>query len=95
MSLPSDIIAKIERDFPKDEVAPVVKLVGELSAHNNGPFEDRILRCVVYLSRGTYSGLARAVATAHEDWRDVILFAEYDSNDQHVRDLSQPFQSDV
>jgi len=95
MSLPPDIISKIERDFAQNEVAPVIELVDELSAHNNGPFEDRVLRCVVYLSRGTYSGLTSAIATAREDWRDVILFAEYDSNDQHVRDLSKPFQSEV
>jgi len=93
--LPLDIIAKIERDFVKDEVAPVLDLLGELSVQNNGPFDDRVLRCVVYPSHGTFSDLTRAIATARADFRDVILFAEYDANDERLRNLSQPFKSDA
>ena len=92
--LPPDITAQIERDFVKDEVAPVLDLLGELSVQNNGPFDDRIMRCVVYLSCGTFSGLTRAIGTARADFRDVISFAEYDANDERLRDLCQPFNSD-
>jgi hypothetical protein len=95
MPLPSDIIAKVERDFAEGEVAPAIELIGKLSAEDNGTFTDRVLRCLVHMSKGSFSGLTRAVALARKDWRDVIYFSEYDSNDVRVRDLSEPFQLDV
>jgi hypothetical protein len=95
MPLPSDIIAKIERDFPKAEVASVIDLVSELPAEDPNTFTDRVLRCVISLSRGNYSDLTRNVASARTDWRDLMYWSEYDANDVRVRDHSIPFKSDV
>ena len=91
MSLPSDIIAKIQHDFDKGEVVPVIELISEFSAEDRETFNDRVLRCVIYLSKGSFSELARNLAHARTDWRDVIYWAEYDANDARIRDHSVPF----
>lgn len=92
MPIPADIITRIERDFAKSDAASVVELMSELSGEGNATFTDRVLRCLVYMSKGSVPDLTHAVELARTDWRDIIYFAEYDENDVHARDLSKPFQ---
>lgn len=95
MDVPPDIIAKIQHDFSKADVASAIDLVSDLSAEDSGTFTDQVLRCAIFLSGGSLSDLTRVLACARTDWRDVIYWAEYDAEDLHVRDHSVPFQSDV
>ncbi len=58
-------------------------------------FSDRVIRCIVYVANGELKTAQRAVSQALTDWRDVIVWAEYDNNfDTQLRDLSVPFAND-
>ena len=61
---------------------------------------DRVLRCLVYLSRGSLASLSAAAETVRQDWRDTIVAAEYEPRPGtkrfqgdyiQVRDFNQPF----
>ena len=95
MPVSPDIIAKIQHDFSKGEVAPAIDLVSNLSTEDRDTFTDQVLRCVIFLSNGSLTDLVRNLACARTDWRDVIYWAEYDANDVRVRDHNVPFRSNV
>lgn len=95
MPLAPDITARIKRDFASEEAAPVVELLGELNANAQLQFGDRVIRCIVYLSKGSVDEISRYIQVAHGDFRDVIFFAEYDANNKRLRDFEQPFGVDV
>jgi len=93
MPLPADIRRRIARDFgPADASALLV----DIAAHRtSGPriFSDRIVRCIVYVAGGDLEIAGRAIALALVDWRDHIVWAEYDGKfDQQLRDLNHPFE---
>jgi hypothetical protein len=92
MSVSPDIIAKIQRDFSRGDVAPAIDLVSNLSAEDRYTFTDQVLRCVLFLSNGSLSDLVRNLACARTDRRDVIYWAEYDTSDVRVRDHTVPFR---
>lgn len=77
----------------------MLELLRTFSANAPGA-EDRVLRCLVFLSRGKWDALERELEIARLDWRDTIVAAEYEpvpgakrfQNDcVRVRDFSQPF----
>jgi hypothetical protein len=45
------------------------------------------------LAEGKTDRLLHFIGCATTDYRDVILWAEYDRNDQRVRDFNQPFDA--
>jgi ABC-type hemin transport system ATPase subunit len=95
MSLAPDITARIKRDFASANAALVVDLLTDLNLDASSPFEDRIIRCIVYMSKGSFDEISRYIEIARLDFRDVIYLAEYDASDKRFRDFNQPFALDV
>ena len=52
---------------------------------------DRIVRCIVFVANGDLNRLEKAIDLAKEDYRDLIVWAEYDEKNERVRDFSNPF----
>ena len=92
MALADDILAKIRQDFSGGEMLPVIEMLTDLQKEDARLFNDRILRCILFVAHGRSDALADAVALARLDPRDLIVDAEYDGHfgAQH-RDLSLPF----
>lgn len=84
----ADILERARSDFAKDDLARAVELLGTYS----GPEKARVLRCALHLSGGTLEQLEYFMHAAQVDYRDVILFAEYDVDNRRVRDFSQGFE---
>ncbi|MDJ0926860.1 MAG: hypothetical protein QNJ73_04335 [Gammaproteobacteria bacterium] len=87
MSLPDDILVRIAADFGRDSVNGVVKLL----AGYHGPEPQRVCRCILHLSAGSIDKLKHNVAEAAKDYRDIILFAEYDRDDNRLHDFTHGF----
>ena len=86
--LPYDIARRVVQDFPDPNDAAKVRDALELL---DCPEPERIARCILHLSAGSVSDVTRYVSTAMRDYRDVILFAEYDRDDRRLHDFSRPF----
>ena len=87
--LPQDIKNRIRRDFNSDEINSVESLLSEY----DGREAERVIRCLLYLSNGSYEKLKLDVESAKLDYRDIIYFAEYDQADRQINDFSKPFAS--
>ena len=87
---PTDIQNKIIVDYPESKH----KLVGDLLSNNYNDLEVtgyRIQRCMLYLANGELAELKKMDSLARVDWRDVILWAEYE-NDKQRYDFNQTFE---
>jgi hypothetical protein len=82
-----DILARVKNDFTEKEAG---EAVGLLVAYR-GPEADRLRRCAVHLSSGVIERLRHHLQTAAADYRDVIQFAEYESDDRRIHDFSSGF----
>lgn len=85
--LPKDIENKIRRDFSNNEVVSVERLLLQY----DGRESERVIRCIIHLSNGSYEKLKANIETAKMDYRDIILFAEYDLNNRKINDFTKPF----
>ncbi len=90
MPLPEDIITKVRRDFSEDDSLHVLQLLAGLQQEDSDLFSDRILRCIVVTGRGVVENIIYAVKLARVDWRDLIMYTEYERGNC-VRLLSLPF----
>ncbi|MDJ0760507.1 MAG: hypothetical protein QNJ19_14025 [Woeseiaceae bacterium] len=87
--LPVDIVQRVVSDFTDpDEAAAVRGLLESLEI----PEAERVARCILHLSAGSASAVLDNIALAKRDYRDAILFAEYDRNDNRLHDFSKPFR---
>ena len=87
-----DIEEKINRDFElPDEAALVLSVLGDFADRHPDLSSDRILRCIVFVADGDMGVLEKAMDLARLDFRDLIMWAEYDGNDNRTRDLTLPF----
>jgi hypothetical protein len=95
--LPDDILRRIRADFGDARAPAAETAVCDFAKAFERTCDEeptpRLLRCIVYLAAGDHGALERAIATAGIDPRDVILAAEYDREDRHVRDFHQPFEA--
>ena len=85
--LPEDIADKLRTDFPNEPLGTLQALLREY----RGKEQVRVFRCIVQLSQGDTQRLLHYIAVANEDYRNLICWAEYDGEDQRIRDFSQPF----
>jgi hypothetical protein len=58
---------------------------------------DRVIRCIIFLSKGNVADLKKYIETATNDTRDVMLWAEYekltgDTNFKRIRDFNKTFE---
>lgn len=93
--LSSDIRLKVIHDFDRpDEAQLVLKLLEEFKAQNRDLSGDRIVRCIVFVANGDLDLLDKALQLAVIDYRDLIVWAEYDKDRVQIRDMTKPFKMD-
>ncbi len=91
MSLPTDIIARIERDFPRSEDEKLVS--GILSSLQTNE-RDRVIRCILFAAAGDVKKIGELESLAKIDYRDVIMAGEYEyPSHKRLRDLSEQFDA--
>lgn len=87
-----DIVQKVKRDFESpDDAALALALLADFTEQNQELAADRILRCIVFVANGDLDLFGKALDLARIDYRDLIVWAEYDDRFQQIRDLSVPF----
>jgi hypothetical protein len=92
--LPLDVMARLESDFGNRADAVAALLAARQSGHSYR-LNDHLVRCIIWAARGDESKVQQLIEHALQDYRDVILFGEYDGDcDRHVRDLSHSFLID-
>jgi hypothetical protein len=84
MELAPDIVAQAKADFPPEKVGEVLE---QLRASSSS---ERIKRCIVFASRGHPWRFQFLCKLAKEDFRDVIMNAEYDRYDARLYDFNKP-----
>jgi hypothetical protein len=87
----ADIYQKIEQDFGDD--APAIhRELSILDAATKGLILDRLIRSIIYLSKGDIQAFRMYVEMARLDWRDVLWQAECDPPDIKIkRDFTKTF----
>ena len=92
MVLAQDIIDRLNRDFEDPgEAALALSVLADFAEEKQELSNDRIYRCIVFVARGDLNRLGEAIDLAKIDYRDLIVWAEYDEKRERVRDLSFPF----
>ena len=81
---PTDIVDWVTTHFSADSIPYVHLLLEDLK-------KDRLIRCALFLSRGSIKELESAVALGKTDYRDLIWSAEYDCKERQLRDFNQSF----
>jgi hypothetical protein len=84
---PPDIVDRVVQDFDADAIGQAHLRLEDLGS-------DRLARCALFLARGSIEALRSAVELGRTDYRDLIMAAEYDRDDNHVRDFNRPFQTE-
>ena len=92
----TDIIQRIKFDFGQntDEAIRVLQEKIDKVEYLN---HDRIIRCIIYLSKGSIGELNHMINQAKQDPRDVMLWAEYEGLNENellkrVRDFNKTFE---
>jgi hypothetical protein len=90
----SDITRRVTNNFDRpDEARLVLSVLEDFQKQNPDLGSDRFIRCIVQVANGDLGRLDQAIELAVVDYRDLIVWAEYDENHLQIRDLSQPFAS--
>ncbi|UCD30793.1 MAG: hypothetical protein JSV38_08135, partial [Desulfobacterales bacterium] len=77
--LAQDILGKVNRDFEApDEAALALSVLADFAEQNRKLASDRVLRCIVFVAKGDLDVLDKAIDLAKTDYRDLIVWAEYD-----------------
>ncbi|MBI5092400.1 MAG: hypothetical protein HZB26_08145 [Candidatus Hydrogenedentes bacterium] len=89
--LPQDIVEKVRADFD-----PIIhdEILADLARMRGAESSDRLLRCIVQYAAGDLERYTYACDIAKLDYRDVIVFGEYDRIGNElvrVRNLNEPF----
>ena len=90
---PEDITSKIRKDFG-DEFEIAFKAL-ENYARTNPREGHRLYRCIIYVAHGNIERMREAIDLARIDYRDLIMWAEYEGESIHnaiqVRDFTKSF----
>lgn len=86
----TDIYQKLQRDFGP-QLQEAIGEIEAVDAATKGLISDRIIRAVIYLSKGDLERLRKQIELARIDWRDVLMAAEYDEKEVRVRDFDKTF----
>jgi hypothetical protein len=90
--VPRDIWGKVNKDFETpEEAALALSVLSDFVDQNQDLASDRILRCIVFVAQGDFNRLEKAINVAKKDYRNLIVWAEYDEKSERVRDLTKPF----
>jgi hypothetical protein len=94
----NDIRKRVERDFGAAApiaVAEIQKFIESYRAMTHTHPGDRVIRCIVHLANGKQQDLAHYIKAGLADPRDVMAWAEYDSNDRRIHDFNMRFPDAV
>lgn len=87
----TDIYQKLESDFG-EKSSLAIEALDQLDAETKGFVGPRLVRAMLYLAKGDIGALRRVIDLARQDWRDVLLQAEYSYPDNtRVRDFEKTF----
>jgi hypothetical protein len=92
--LPADVAERIPRLFP-NEADAVARQLSQLRNEDSRLFGDRIIRCIVFCA-SHYPGtnIDQWIEQARNDYRDLIVAAEYDRDDNQLRDFNRSFRDE-
>ncbi|HWL07978.1 MAG TPA: thioredoxin family protein, partial [Planctomicrobium sp.] len=93
-SLPVDVLERVDRDFGNaaDAVSDLLLACRRIGSPDY--IGDRLLLCLVFAARGDESRIRQLMELARQDFRDVVMAAEYDELGlRRLRDFNQPFGS--
>ncbi|NHI83462.1 MAG: hypothetical protein EAX81_04095 [Candidatus Thorarchaeota archaeon] len=86
--LPTNIRKRIRSDYGPERANAVEASLEDFENHFVDLYKvepsPRIFRCLLHLTVGDEASLARHSEIALSDWRDVILWTEYDKNENRV-----------
>ena len=92
----ADIIHRINFDFGQnaDEAIIILQKKTDQLEYLN---QERIIRCIIYLSKGSIKELNHVIGQAKQDPRDVMLWAEYEGLEKNeelkrARDFNKTFE---
>src|SRR5688572_1800615 len=93
-----DIRERIKSDFG-DNASEVVRIFDEAISRTDYLNNNRIIRCIIFLSDKDIKKLMENIETATYDPRDVMLWAEYTNQGQgerikRIRDFNKPFDEE-
>ena len=86
----TDIYQKIERDFG-DDLKLAIEQVEILDARTKGLIGNRLLRAMVFLSKGSIDRFKQVIELGRIDYRDVLWQAEYDCGEEQLYDFNKTF----
>ena len=95
MTFKPDIIDKIENDFGENSTE-AFKMLEKAIRETEYLQTERIIRCIIFLSKGNLTQLEKFIETAIFDPRDVMFLAEYESHNdlvhtKRLRDFNNVF----
>jgi hypothetical protein len=86
--LERDTVRRVEAEFGPQSTAKAIEVL--TAAGQSG----RLARCIVHLAKGDLAELERYIRLEKEDYRDIVMAAEYDDMRRCVRDLRASFLID-
>ena len=86
----TDIFQKLELDFGVN-LSNAQEVLAGLDAKTKGLVSPRVVRSIVYLSKGDLESLERLAKLSLVDCRDVLWQAEYDGGEDQLRDFNKTF----
>ncbi len=98
MIFKQDIIEKINFDFAELS-KNVFDIIQNAIIETDFLKTDRVIRCIIFLSKGKLENLNKFIEAAKMDTRDVMLWAEYENLDdenfkfKRVRDFNKTFDN--
>jgi hypothetical protein len=86
----TDIYQRIVADFGA-EATVALRLLDQLDASTKSLMNDRVVRAIIFLSRGSLAALKGNIERARTDCRDILWQAEYDGKERRVRNFEKSF----
>ncbi len=89
---PEDVTTKIRKEYSNpDHQEFIINSLVKLSV--DWEFKSaRIPRCILFLSKGDFEAFKENLKNAETDWRDVIYWAEYNSEDNQIYNFNKTFE---
>jgi hypothetical protein len=97
VELSEQTVGHIRALFSESEVPDAIRLLGDLGpivGRTDSPSSHRILFAALRLSGGTIDGLDRAIDLAKQDWRDLLVAANF-ADDIHTHEKWRPRRFDA
>ncbi|MCH6258419.1 hypothetical protein MLD52_17800 [Puniceicoccaceae bacterium K14] len=89
-----DIQKRLQDDFGGDFLQALKEFM-DWDAEVKGLLDDRKVRSVIHLTKGNFDELKKMKQAAKENYRDVLMWAEYDEFKIQIRDFKKPFGQEM